>query len=144
MALKVKEIPNLIEKDKISLVAGKGGLEHSVCSVGIADYEFLDEFDYTAEDEFESNCFVVSSLLFAQGHPEKILEALKRLCHSKVSGLAFKKSFFRNCCQKQSLLPTRIIFPFSLTIKKFIPRISSSGLQKLCQRTTTCCCQRII
>lgn len=104
MTLKVKEIPNLIAKEKISFVAGKNGLERPVYSVGIVDYEFLDDFDYTAEDEFESDCFVVSSLLFAQGHPEKILESLKWLHRSNVSGLAFKKVLF------QELPPEAVAF----------------------------------
>lgn len=95
MALKVKEIPNLVEKEKISLVAGKGGLERDIYSVGIVDYEFLDAFDYTTEDEFEPNCFAMSSLVFAQGHPEKILYAIKRIFRSGVSGLAFKKVLFQ-------------------------------------------------
>ncbi|WP_425755914.1 PucR family transcriptional regulator [Ihubacter sp. rT4E-8] len=95
MALKVKEIPGLAEKDKISLVAGKNGLERDIYSVGIVDYEFLDEFNYTMDDDFEPNCFVISSLIFAQGHPEKILHALKRIVHSGVSGLAFKKVLFQ-------------------------------------------------
>ena len=54
MTLKVKEIPNLIAKEKISFIAGKNGLERPVYSVGIVDYEFLDDLNYTAEDEFES------------------------------------------------------------------------------------------
>ena len=104
MALKVREIPDLMDKNKITLVAGRNGLERDIFSVGIADYEFLDGFDYSVEDEFEPDCFVISSLIFAQGHPEKILYALKILFHSGVSGLAFKEALF------QKLPPEAISF----------------------------------
>ena len=104
MALKVREIPDLMDKNKITLVAGRNGLERDIFSVGIADYEFLDGFDYSVEDEFEPDCFVISSLIFAQGHPEKILYALKILFHRGVSGRACKEALF------QKLPPEAISF----------------------------------
>lgn len=97
MALKLRELMEYGTLNKMTLVAGKGGLDRIIASVGIADYEFTEGFqDQTKEspDAFESDSLVISSLLFAHDDPEKILSALQILQDFGVSAFAYKSVLY--------------------------------------------------
>ena len=94
MALTITDILQLQSLQKFELVSGKKGLAHYVTSAEIADYEFCSDILHPLENLFEKESLVLSSLLFAKGHPEEILPAVEKLFESGVSGFAYKTVFF--------------------------------------------------
>ena len=98
MALKIRDIMRIEPVDKMTLLAGSGGLDNLVCSVGVADYEFIDDFQErtrNSEDAFLKDSFVISSLLFAHRDSSRILPAVKILHGFGVAGFAFKNVLFK-------------------------------------------------
>ena len=98
MALNLSDIMALEYMQEFTLIAGKEGLKRPVSSVGIADYEFADSFveqTLASSDAFLKDSFVISSLLFAENAPEKIMTAVERLYELGVSGFAYKDVIFR-------------------------------------------------
>lgn len=103
MALKLRELIEYGKLNKMTLVAGKGGLERIVSSVGIADYEFIEGFQEKtrrSSDAFEMESLVISSLLFAHDDPDKILPAIQILLDLGVSAFAFKSVIYAELPQK--------------------------------------------
>lgn len=91
MALTVREVWQLEKFKSFRLVAGRNGLDNEIENIGILDYE------YAVEDEelqqkwaFGRKGFVISSLLFAKDHPERIQNAFCGLVRDHVSALAIK------------------------------------------------------
>ncbi len=91
MALTVREVWQMDKFKSFRLVAGRNGLDNEIENIGILDYE------YAVEDEelqqkwaFGRKGFVISSLLFAKDHPERILNAFCGLVRDHVSALAIK------------------------------------------------------
>lgn len=104
MALKLRDVLRLEPLDQMEILAGASGLERPVCSVGIADYEFIDDFKeqtLASEDAFLKDSLVISSLLFAYGQPSKILPAVETLYNFGVAAFAFKNVLFKE-------LPTEV------------------------------------
>ena len=95
MALKVIELVELQGLQGMKLISGETGLERIVCSCGIMDYEFDEGVEYYNDNAFEPDSFVISSLLFAQGHPERILPAVMKLYEAGTSAFAFKDVIFK-------------------------------------------------
>lgn len=77
---------------KLELVAGAGGLDRHIVIANILDYEF--SLDSEIINPFEHEGIVISSLLFAKGHPEYILPAVKKLLALDVSGMAYEAAIF--------------------------------------------------
>ena len=99
MALTVREIWQMEKFKAFRLVAGEKGLDNEIENIGILDYE------YAVEDEelqqkwaFGRKGFVISSLLFAKDHPERILNAFEGLVRDRVSALAVKADCFDSQC----------------------------------------------
>ena len=103
MALYINDIIELDSMKRMTLVAGERGTNRAVCSVGIADYEFAQSFlTATNNDEnaFERDSLVLSSLLFAENLPDKILPAVKYLYNAGVSGFAYKTVIYQELPQE--------------------------------------------
>ena len=103
MALKLRELMDYGVLNKMTLVAGKGGLDRIIASVGIADYEFIEEFQEKTKlsaDAFEADSMVISSLLFAHDDPKKIVPALQILQNLGVSAFAFKSVLYTQLPQE--------------------------------------------
>lgn len=81
MALTVAELMASKGFQVFKLVAGEAGMNNTIGGIGILDYEYAEE-DERRETiwKFHKKDFVISSLLFAKGHPERILSAIKGLC----------------------------------------------------------------
>lgn len=91
MAISVREIIALKEFQAFKLIAGESGLENQVNAVGILDYEYaLQDVEEPRKWTFRKRDFVISSLLFAKGHPELLRNAIKALCNDKIAALAIK------------------------------------------------------
>ena len=91
MALTVREIWQMEKFQSFRLVAGKKGLENEIENIGILDYEYaVEDVELQQKWAFGKRGFVISSLLFAKDHPEKILDALRGLVRDHVSALAVK------------------------------------------------------
>lgn len=90
MALQVKDVLQLSSLSGVKLISGAKGLEREVSSAGIADYEFVPDIEYHNDIPFEKESFVISSLLFAQNEPQRIMEAVKMLYRMGTSAFAYK------------------------------------------------------
>lgn len=67
----VRETITLKEFKAFKLITGESGLDNQVSSIGILDYEYaLQDGDKPRKWTFRKRDFVISSLLFAKGHPE--------------------------------------------------------------------------
>lgn len=103
MSISVRETIALKEFKAFKLVAGASGLDNQVNAVGILDYEYaLQDGDTPRKWTFRKHDFVISSLLFARNHPERLLNAIKNLCEDQIAALAVK-----NVCYAQ--LPEDVI-----------------------------------
>ncbi len=100
MALKVRDVLQLQSLKGMKLLAGKNGLDRSVCSAGIADYEFVPGVEYHNDTPFEKESFVISSLLFAQQDEARILKAVKDLYEAGTAALAFKNIIYEKLPQE--------------------------------------------
>lgn len=94
MALTVKDILQLDGLSKMRLVAGGGGLNRYVVSLGIADYEFSSFTDAAEKKVFEPDMIILSTLLFAKDEPDLILTTTKFLCEIGAAAFACKTTVF--------------------------------------------------
>ncbi|MHC1722942.1 MAG: PucR family transcriptional regulator [Aminipila sp.] len=96
MSFTVLEATKLDTFNSFRLVAGHRGLDKIVEKVGILDWEFIKKIEEGPENisDFIEGEFVLSSLLFAKDKPELIIEAVKYLAESRVSGLAIKNIYY--------------------------------------------------
>jgi len=120
MELTVLEVTKLETFKSFRLIAGHRGLDNIVGKIGILDWEFINKIEgHIVESEFIKGEFVLTSLLFAKDKPELIVEAVKYLEESQVSGLAIKNIYYNdlpieviNYANKKSLP----IFIFDTTV----------------------------
>ena len=91
MSLTVRDFWQMEKFQSFRLVAGRKGLENEIENIGILDYEYaVEDVELQQKWAFGKRGFVISSLLFAKDHPEKILDALRGLVRDHVSALAVK------------------------------------------------------
>lgn len=91
MGLTVREIWQMEKFQSFRLAAGREGLDNEIENIGILDYEYaVEDIELQQKWAFGRKGFVISSLLFAKDHPEKILDALRGLVRDHVSALAVK------------------------------------------------------
>ena len=94
MALTVKDILQLDGLSKMRLIAGEGGLDRYVVSLGIADNEFSSFADQSERNVFEADMIILSTLLFAKEEPGLILSTTKFLCEIGAAAFACKTTIF--------------------------------------------------
>lgn len=92
--MKVKKLLSMDFFSSLTLICGEGGLENEISSVGIVDYEFSPEAKHDNANTFEQQCFVITSLLYANNDEELLLNSIKELSKAKVSGMAYKNIFY--------------------------------------------------
>lgn len=109
--LKIRDLLQLDNLKNFVLVAGEGGLESIVTSAGILDYEFVEIISNRNENAFEKDSFVVSTLLFAKGRPEIIVDAILELINQGVSALAYKTVLFNELPKEALRIADRLNFP---------------------------------
>lgn len=101
MALTVNDILELPSGQKMRLLAGKKGLNRTVASVGIADYEFVPDLITDSEDSaglkivMDPDSVIITSFLFAKDNPSVILPMVKTLWEMDVAAVAFKQIFYK-------------------------------------------------
>ena len=94
MALTVKDILELPCGQKMTLLAGSGGLTRPVVTVEIADYEFDPDVNYEASIGMDTNGFIITSFLFAKNDPSLILMAVKQMYEIGMACVAFKRIIY--------------------------------------------------
>ena len=94
MALTVRDVLDLPCGQKMNLIAGKNGLDRTVVTVEIADYEFDPDVEYDASAEMESNGFIITSFLFAKDDPSLILESVRQMYDIGMACVAFKRIIY--------------------------------------------------
>lgn len=96
MSVTVSEIMHLKEMQPLKLVAGANGLNNKVCGVGILDYEYsIENGQLKINWSFRRYDFIITSFLFANNHPEMLLEAIKALAADHISAIAVKMVIFQ-------------------------------------------------
>lgn len=95
MKLTVQDIFNFPELEKLTLIAGSGGLKKEVVHCGILDYEYDKDltskyYDYNYQI---GGFFTLSTFLYAKNDPNLIYDAVKKLVSKKGSGLIIKNIF---------------------------------------------------
>lgn len=90
MYITVKDALQLERFQHFRLLAGQKGLHRKIEKISLLDYEVLNRI----EGQFLKNEFALSSLLGAKDDPTLILESVKYLVQSGVSGLAIKNIYF--------------------------------------------------
>ena len=94
MALTVKDILELPCGQKMTLIAGRGGLDRPVVTVEIADYEFDPDVDYDAPAGMDTNGFIITSFLFAKNDPSLILKSIRQMHEIGMACVAFKRIIY--------------------------------------------------
>ncbi len=95
MPITVKEVMQLPEFQNFILIAGKRGEGKEIMNIGVLDYEYAEENPYLEKLwAFGKNAFVITSMLFAKNHPERILPAVKGLVRDGVAALAIKTIYY--------------------------------------------------
>lgn len=109
MAVTVKDLLSLPIMQNFKVIAGCKGLEKTIATTEILDFEFVRE-GYR-ERIFEGNSLVLSSLLFAKDRPELIFEAIKKLVYLNVHAFAYKPVFFSRLPQEVLDYAEKMNFP---------------------------------
>ena len=78
-----------------TLYAGSSGLYRTISNVVVLDYEGLGE-DFC---DFHEGDFVITNLLYAREHPDKIYSSFSKLIDIGVSAIAIKTIFFQELPQ---------------------------------------------
>ena len=90
MYITVKDALQLERFQHFRLLGGQKGLHRKIEKISLLDYEVLNRI----EGQFLKNEFALSSLLGAKDDSALILESVKYLVQSGVSGLAIKNIYF--------------------------------------------------
>ncbi|RFT63191.1 PucR family transcriptional regulator [Bacillus clarus] len=92
----VKDLFHLSVTKDFSIVAGGNALNNTILSVEILDFEFNEGIQKVRETAFSRHSLVLSSLLFANQKPERLIDTIKKLIELKVSALAYKPVIFQD------------------------------------------------
>ena len=111
MALTVKDVLELPCGQKMSLIAGAGGLDRLVVTVEVADYEFDPDVNYDASVGMDTCGFIITSFLFAKDDPGLILQAVEQMYELGMSCLAFKKIIYEEIPSEVIAFAERKDFP---------------------------------
>lgn len=111
MAITVRDVLELDIMKDFKVVAGAKGLDKTVGTTEILDFEFLEEGEEYRKVSFEGNSVVLTSLLFAKDKPELILDAVKKLAKFNVHALAYKPVIYKELPKEVLEFADRTNFP---------------------------------
>lgn len=95
MSITISSMMQMAPFSRFRLIAGMNGIERNIDTVNILDFEYSPEYEPSTKSlGFEPNALVLSSLLFAKGHPELLLDTVNKLIHEKVAALAIKSVIY--------------------------------------------------
>jgi PucR family transcriptional regulator, proline-responsive transcriptional activator len=115
MTLTILEATKLSAFEHFKLVAGHRGLDRVIQKVGILDWEYAKTIEGEPIDsEFVHGEFTLSSLMFAENHPELLIDMVKYLMGNGVSGLAVKDVYFSELPQEVLRFAEEHAFPIFL------------------------------
>lgn len=111
MAVTVKDILDLDIMKNFQVIAGASGLNNTINSTEILDFEFLEEGEEYRQVSFTGDSIALTSLLFAKGKPELILDAIKKLRKFDVRGMAYKPVIYKELPKEAVEYADRVGFP---------------------------------
>lgn len=113
MKLTVQDISNFPILEKLTLIAGKGGLKKPVIHCGILDYEYDKDVSSKYYDyNYQMDGFLtLTTFLYAKNDPNLIYDAVKKLVSKKGSGLIIKNIFKLPISDKVIKYANRMDFP---------------------------------
>lgn len=117
MALTVKEILELPCGQKMTPIAGRGGLDRPVVTVEIADYEFDPDLNYDPVTGMDTSGFIITSFLFAKNDSSLIMKSIKQMHEIGMACVAFKKIIFEELPAEVIAFADEKNFPI-ITIEK--------------------------
>ncbi|WP_227001761.1 PucR family transcriptional regulator ligand-binding domain-containing protein [Virgibacillus necropolis] len=107
----VKDLLQLPVTKDFSVVAGGDGLNKTIQSVEILDFEFTEGIQQVRETSFSPYSIALSSLLFANQKPERLIDTIKKLIELKVSALAYKPVIFKDLPSEVLIFANEQDFP---------------------------------
>lgn len=95
MSITVADMMQMEPFSRFRLIAGINGIERPIDTVNILDFEYSPEYAPAEKSKyFEQNALILSSLLFAKGHPELLIKMMDDLIAEQVTALAVKSAIF--------------------------------------------------
>ena len=86
----IKELLRLTNIERLRLIAGKNGIEHSVSAAVLFEY---DPSHVLLPDFYEGD-LVLTTLAYARGEPGLVRQSLLALLNQKVAGVMIKTAYF--------------------------------------------------
>lgn len=91
----VKELLQLPVTKNFSVAAGGNGMNKTIQSVEILDFEFVEGIEQKRETIFNAHSLVLSSLLFANQKPHILTDTIRKLIEMGVTALAYKPVIYQ-------------------------------------------------
>ena len=86
----IKELLRLKNIENLRLIAGESGMERSVSSVVLYEYDS----SHVLLPDFYEGDLVLTTLAYARGEPGLVSESLLALLNQKVAGILIKTAYF--------------------------------------------------
>lgn len=137
MALTVKDILQLDGLSKMRLIAGEGGLDRYVVSLGIADNEFSSFADQSERNVFEADMIILSTLLFPKKNLASSSQRQNFSVKSALPPLPVRRQSLRSFPRRLSTLPMRTTSRSFNTTLTFTWRASSLKYWMRFEKRTT-------
>lgn len=109
--INVKDLLQLPVTKDFSVVAGRNGLNNTIHSIEILDFEFTEGIQQVRGTAFSPHSIVLSSLLFANQEPKRLIDTIKKLIELKVSALAYKPVIFKDLPSEVLIFANEQDFP---------------------------------
>ncbi|QIB68760.1 PucR family transcriptional regulator [Aminipila butyrica] len=100
MSIYVKDLFQLDIFKNFKVVAGQNGLNRILSAAQVLDFEFMDGYENRRGSMFDKNSLVLSSLLFAKGREEALLQAVQQLAALGISAFAYKNVIYKQLPQE--------------------------------------------
>lgn len=111
MTVKFSDVASLPLLQNIRIVTGTCGFQNSIESIGILDYEFVEN----TPDQFSKGDLLISSFLFAKDNEELLTASIKRLIQDKkVVALGIKDVYYKELSAEIVLYAQQQEFPIFL------------------------------
>lgn len=112
----IKELLRLKNIENLRLIAGESGMERSVSSVVLYEYDS----SHVLLPDFYEGDLVLTTLAYARGEPDLVSESLMALLNQKVAGILIKTAYFSEVPQEVLSLADNFGTPVFLFDRTYI------------------------
>ena len=115
----IKELLRLKNIENLRLIAGESGMERSVSSVVLYEYDS----SHVLLPDFYEGDLVLTTLAYARGEPGLVSESLLALLNQKVAGILIKTAYFSELPQEVLSLADNFGTPVFLFDRTYIENV---------------------